>query len=78
MEILEVKNSSAISQISFHKDENLVGVCFNYSPNKEYLFLCEEFEEVKNEIKKTEYAGDSVGKLINSFRKNGSLSVIEV
>lgn len=78
MEILKVENSSAISQISFHDEENLVGVSFTYNPKKEYLFFCDEFEDVKDQIKSTQITKVSLGKLINSFRKSGTLSIIDI
>jgi hypothetical protein len=70
MEVLEIKNSSAISKISFNDEENLVGISFTYNPGKEYLFVCDEIEDVKSQIKST----DSVGKLVNLFRKDGTFS----
>lgn len=74
MEILKIENSSAISQISINEEESLVGISFTYNPNKEYLFVCDEVEEVKSQIQST----DSVGKLINLFRKNGTLKQLNI
>lgn len=74
MEILKIENSSAISQISINGEESLVGISFTYNPNKEYLFVCDEVEEVKSQIQST----DSVGKLINLFRKNGTLKQLNI
>ena len=78
MEVVEIKNSSAISKISFYNEENLVGVSFTYNPKKEYIFVCSQFEDVKSQIKETENSGSSVGKLINNFRKDGTFSVCEL
>lgn len=69
MEVIEIKNSSAISKISFNEEESLVGISFTYNPQKEYLFVCDEIEDVKSQIQST----DSIGKLINLFRKDGTL-----
>lgn len=68
MEIIEVKNSSAISKISFNTQENIVGISFTSNPTQEYLFVCDEIENVKSQVQTTE----SVGKLISLFRKNGT------
>ena len=68
MEILEIQNSSAISKISFNTQENIVGISFTSNPTQEYLFVCEEIENVKSQVQTTE----SVGKLISLFRKNGT------
>lgn len=78
MEVFEIKSSTAISKISFHDEENLVGVSFTYNPNKEYLFICDEFDDVKHQIKTAETNGSSVGKLINLFRKDGTFSSYEL
>lgn len=69
MEVIEIKNSSAISKISFNEEESLVGISFTYNPQKEYLFVCDEIEDVKSQIQST----DSIGKIINLFRKDGTL-----
>lgn len=78
METIEIKNSSAISKISFNEDESLVGICFTYNTDKEYLYHCEKLNEVKSQLLQIESGGGSVGKLINSFRKDGTFEQIEV
>lgn len=77
METLEIKNSSAISQINFEKDENIVGICYT-SSSKVYEFYCNEFDKVKEQILNTYNKEESVGKLINSLRKEGKLETIIV
>lgn len=77
METLEIKNSSAISQISFQEDENIVGICYT-SSDKVYEFYCEDFVNVKGQIINAHEKAESVGKLINSLRKDGSLETIVV
>lgn len=78
MEILEIKSSTAISQITFHNEDNLVGVSFTYNPQKEYLFICNELEDVKSQIQDAESTGSSIGKLIHSFRKDGTFVNYEI
>lgn len=78
MTILEIKNSSAVSKITFNEDEKLIGISFNYNQEKEYLYLCENIDEIKEKIVSTEKSGESIGKLINSYRKDGTFSIIEV
>lgn len=78
MEVLEIKSSTAISQISFHNEDNLVGVSFTYNPQKEYLFICNELEDVKSQIQDAESTGSSIGKLIHSFRKDGTFVNYEI
>jgi hypothetical protein len=75
METLEIKNSSAISQINFEKEESIVGICYT-SSSKVYEFYCEDFESVKEQIINAHEKAESVGKLINSLRKDGSLETI--
>jgi hypothetical protein len=77
METLEIKNSSAISQISFQKDKNIVGICYT-SSDKIYEFYSEDFDNVKDQIINAHEKAESVGKLINSLRKDGSLETIVV
>ena len=74
MEILEIQNSSAISKISFNEQENIVGISFTSNPTQEYLFVCDEIENVKSQFQTTE----SVGKLINLFRKNGTFLPLNI
>lgn len=78
MTTLEIKNSSAISKITFNEEDKLIGITFNYNLDKEYLYLCENFEEVKNKIEETELKEESIGKLINTFRKDGTFTTIEL
>jgi hypothetical protein len=78
METIEIKNSSAISKISFNEDESLVGICFTYNTDKEYLYHCEKLNEVKFQVLETETSGESIGKLINLFRKDGTFEIIEI
>ena len=74
MEILEIQNSSAISKISFNEQENIVGISFTSNPTQEYLFVCDEIENVKSQVQTTE----SVGQLINLFRKNGTFLPLNI
>lgn len=76
METFEIKNSSAISKIIFNQEESIVGICFTSNTEKTYDFSCGQFEEVKSKIIETETTGGSIGKLIHSYRKDGTLEAI--
>ena len=75
MEILEIKSSSAISKITLYQENSIVGISFTYNPSKEYLFSC---DEELNTIKTKLLSAESVGKLVNEFRKDRTLKQIEV
>lgn len=76
METIEIKNSSAIAKIVFNNEKNVVGICFTSNIEKSYDFYCETFEDTKTKIIETDTLGESVGKLIHSFRKDGTLEAI--
>ena len=76
MEVLEIKNSSAIATISFDTENSIVGVAFTSNTDKVYEYKCETIDEVKTKLIETETEGGSVGKLIHSFRKDGILEII--
>lgn len=76
METLEIQNSSAISKIIFNEDENIVGISFTSNVDKLYDYYCTTFDETKTKIKEAHQSGESVGKLISSLRKEGTLEVI--
>jgi hypothetical protein len=76
METLEIKNSSAISKITFNDEESIVGICFTSNTEKTYDFFCDKLEEVKSIIIQTETDGGSIGKLIHSYRKDGTFEAI--
>jgi hypothetical protein len=76
MKTLEIKSSSAISKILLNEEESIVGICFTSNAEKTYDFYCGSFEEVKNKIIETENTGGSIGKLIHSYRKDGTLEAI--
>ena len=78
MHTIEIKNSSAISKISFNEEESLVGISFTYNSNKEYLYFCDKLDDVKSQLLQIESEGGSIGKLINLFRKDGTFEQIEV
>jgi hypothetical protein len=78
METIEIKKSSAISKISFNEDKILVSICFTHNTDNEYSYHCEKINEVKSQLLQIESGCGSVGKLINSFRKDGTLKKIEV
>lgn len=76
METLEIKNSSAISKVIFNDEESIVGICFTSNVDKTYDFFCDKLEEVKLKIVQTEADGGSIGKLIHSYRKDGTFEAI--
>jgi hypothetical protein len=76
METIEIKNSSAIAKIVFNNEKNVVGICFTSNVEKSYDFYCETFEDTKTKIIETNSLGESVGKLIHSYRKDGTLEAI--
>jgi hypothetical protein len=72
MEVLEISNSSAIAKVYFDESENQVGVAYTYKPEQFYIFHCDILESVKQQIQSTE----SVGKLISSLKKDGTLQTL--
>jgi hypothetical protein len=77
METFNFSNSSAICKVILQVDDNIVGVAFTSNPDKEYLYLCEDIEEVKSKILQTKENKSSIGKLINQFKKEGILVNME-
>ena len=76
METIEIKNSSAIAKIVFNNEKNIVGICFTSNVEKSYDFYCEAFEDTKTKIIEINSLGESVGKLIHSYRKDGTLEAM--
>jgi len=76
MKTLEIKSSSAISKILFNEEESIVGICFTSNTDKTYDFYCEKFEDTKTKLIETNSLGESIGKLIHSYRKDGTLEAI--
>lgn len=79
IDTLEIKNSSAISKISFWYSSDLIGITFTKSKDqdKEYLYHCNTLHEVRTKIVEAEILGESVGKLIHKFRKDGVFVQLE-
>ncbi len=69
MEVLEISNSSAIAKISFNSEDNEVGVAYTSTPEKFYIFKCDDVVSVQDQIKNA----DSVGKFISELKKDGTL-----
>lgn len=76
METIEIKNSSAIAKIVFNNEKNIVGICFTSNVEKSYDFYCEAFEDTKTKIIEINSLGESIGKLIHSYRKDGTLEAM--
>lgn len=77
MEILEIKNSSAISKIEFNKEESIVGICYT-SSHKTYDFFCEDLNIVHKKISTALENQESIGKLIHTMRKDGLIEPFQI
>ena len=78
MEVIEIKNSSAIAKVSFDVEQHIVGIAFTYNADKDYLYKCDTIEDVKSYIIETEETGGSVGKLINQYKKDATFETINI
>jgi hypothetical protein len=76
---IEIKNSSAISKVSFWYDSNLIAITYTKSKDqdKEYLYACDDVLNVETQIIEAEKAEESVGKLFHKLVKDGILTKIE-
>jgi hypothetical protein len=72
--IMQITGSSAIANVNF-KDASLVGITFT-SQDTEYDFLAKEEKIVRNGLSNAISKGDSVGKLIASYRREGQLTEV--
>lgn len=78
MNTLEVKNSSAICSIEFNLEKSIVGIYFTSNPEKAYEFHCDTLAEVKDKLYDCYEKGESIGKMIHSYRKDGTFEAIIV
>ena len=67
----EFHDSSAIFTIKMGKDS--VFVTYNSNIDKEYEFNCENITEFEENVSKTLKEEKSIGKLVNSYIKEGKL-----
>lgn len=72
--IMQITGSSAIAQVNF-KDASLVGITFT-SQDTEYDFKALDSNLVRNGLSNAIAKGDSVGKLIASYRREGQLTEV--
>ena len=72
--IMQITGSSAIANVNF-KDASLVGITFT-SQDTEYDFLPKDSNLVRNGLSNAISKGDSVGKLIASYRREGQLTEV--
>jgi len=72
--IMQITGSSAIANVNF-KDASLVGITFT-SQDTEYDFLAKDSNLVRNGLSNAISKGDSVGKLIASYRREGQLTEV--
>jgi len=72
--IMQITGSSAIANVNF-KDESLVGITFT-SQDTEYDFKALDSNLVRNGLSNAIAKGDSVGKLIASYRREGQLTEV--
>ena len=71
---MQITGSSAIANVNF-KDESLVGITFT-SQDTEYDFKALDSNLVRNGLSNAIAKGDSVGKLIASYRREGQLTEV--
>ena len=72
--IMQITGSSAIANVNF-KDNSLVGITFT-SQDTEYDFKALDSNLVRNGLSNAIAKGDSVGKLIASYRREGQLTEV--
>tara|TARA_R100001509_G_scaffold127063_1_gene80485 strand:+ start:99 stop:365 length:267 start_codon:yes stop_codon:yes gene_type:complete len=72
--IMQITGSSAIANVNF-KDASLVGITFT-SQDTEYDFKALDSNLVRNGLSNAIAKGDSVGKLIASYRREGQLTEV--
>lgn len=71
---MQITGSSAIANVNF-KDNSLVGITFT-SQDTEYDFKALDSNLVRNGLDNAVTKGDSVGKLIASYRREGQLTEV--
>ena len=71
---MQITGSSAIANVNF-KDNSLVGITFT-SQDTEYDFKALDSNLVRNGLSNAIAKGDSVGKLIASYRREGQLTEV--
>ena len=71
---MQITGSSAIANVNF-KDASLVGITFT-SQDTEYDFKALDSNLVRNGLDNAITKGDSVGKLIASYRREGQLTEV--
>ena len=72
--IMRFPKSSSIAAVSFGTD-NAVGVTFT-SADKEYGFLAKDANLVRTGLENALTKGESVGRLIASYRAEGQLTAV--
>lgn len=77
MDVLEIKNSSAISKIEFNSEESIVGICYT-SSQKSYEFFCENVDAVKEKFQSAIELNESIGKLVHSLKKDGTIEPLPI
>ncbi len=73
--IMKINGSSAIANVNFDLDENQIGVTYT-SQDKEYVFLAKDKNRVRTELASTTARNESVGRLINDYKKSGQLTEV--
>ena len=71
---MQITGSSAISNVNF-KDNSLVGITFT-TQDAEYDFKALDTNLVRSGLSNAISKGDSVGKLIASYRREGQLTAV--
>mgnify|MGYP001469801061 CR=1 FL=1 len=74
--IMQITGSSAIAKVNFvNPIKGDVGITFT-SQDTEYGFLAKDANLVENGVRNALAKGDSVGKLIASYRREGQLTEV--
>ena len=72
---MQITGSSAIANVNFKDASLVVGITFT-SQDTEYDFLAKDSNLVRNGLSNAISKGDSVGKLIASYRREGQLTEV--
>lgn len=74
--VFEITTSSAISKVAFDDSTKIINVTYT-SSDKEYQFEANEYEEVKTDLMDIIInTNDSIGKYVNSLKKDGRMVII--
>ena len=73
---MKITGSSAIAEVNF-KDDSNVGIIYNSSKDKEYMFKATDINLVEREVTTANSDENlSVGRLIAGYKKSGQLAEV--